>query len=71
MKHNLFGKTVAYVYTIKNQQCDLLHMHLIVFLDPSSWLSSPSRIDSFISSEFPDWNSEPILLDIVIVPLVV
>lgn len=65
VKRNVFGKTVAYVYTIEYQKRGLPHMHLIVFLHPSSQLSSPSRIDSFISAEFPDRDREPILFDVV------
>ena len=40
-------------------------MQLIVFLDPSSRLSSLPRIDSFICSEFLDGSIELALFDLV------
>lgn len=61
MEKKVFGEAVAYVYTVEYQKRGLPHIHLIVFLDPHARLSTPERINHFISTEFPDENEEPVL----------
>ena len=65
MDHNIFGKALGYVYTVEYQKRGLPHIHLIVFLHPSSRLSSANAVDSVISTEFPDPESQPRLFDLV------
>jgi hypothetical protein len=59
LSNTIFGKAVGYVYTIKYQKHGLPHAHLIIFLDQSSRLSSPQAIDRYISTEFPDEETQP------------
>jgi hypothetical protein len=59
MKKELFGKALGYVYTVEYQKRGLPHVHLIVFLHPAVRLSTPERIDQFISTEFPDEDADP------------
>jgi hypothetical protein len=65
MKRNIFGEAVGHVYTIEYQKRGLPHIHLIVFLHSDARLSSPERVDSFISTEFPDEVTQPLLHDLV------
>jgi hypothetical protein len=53
MNKAAFGEALAYVYTVEYQKRGLPHIHLIVFLHPDSHLSTPERVDRFISTEFP------------------
>ena len=65
MKKNIFGKVVAYVYTIEYQKWGLPHMHLLVILDQAARFTTPPHVDAHISSEFPDPISEPNLFELV------
>ena len=65
MHKSIFGKAVGYVYTVEYQKRSLPHVHLIVFLNRSSRLSSPEAVDSFISTEFPDETEQPWLFSLV------
>ena len=65
MNKHIFGEGVAYVYTVEYQKRGLPHIHLIVFLEPGARLSSPDRIDQFISTEFPDEKEQPLLHELV------
>jgi hypothetical protein len=65
MKQNIFSEAVGHVYTIKYQKHGLPHIHLIVFLHSNACLSSPEQVDSFISTEFPDEVTQPLLHDLV------
>jgi hypothetical protein len=59
MWKNVFRNTVGYVYTIEYQKHGLPHAHLIVFLDRLSCLLSPQAVDRYISTEFPDEETQP------------
>jgi hypothetical protein len=65
MEHGAFGEALAYVYTVEYQKRGLPHIHLVVFLHPNARLSTPERVDRFISTEFPDENVQPDLHDII------
>ncbi|KAJ2935002.1 hypothetical protein H1R20_g2134, partial [Candolleomyces eurysporus] len=65
-KKQIFGKCVARVHTIEFQKRGLPHMHMIVFLDQDSKLRTPDDIDSAISAELPDPNTERELYDLVV-----
>ena len=65
MQKSIFGTAEGYVYTVKYQKCGLPHMHLIVFLDHSSCISTPNAVDNIISTEFPDQIMHLRLFDIV------
>ena len=65
MKKNVFGKAEGYVYTVEYQKRGLPHIHLIVFLHPDSRLSTPERVDQFLSTELPDEQVHPQLLELV------
>ena len=63
IENGIFGKALAYVFTIEFQKRGLPHMHCIIFLDQESKLRTPEQIDSLLSSEFPDYSPE--LLELV------
>ena len=65
MKRRVFGHAVGYVYTVEYQKRGLPHIHLIVFLHPDSRLSTSERVDTFISTEFPDSTLQPELFELV------
>ncbi len=61
----IFGHTVAYVYTIEFQKRGLPHMHLLIFLHEPHKLLTPEAIDSCISAEIPDPETQPLLYETV------
>ena len=65
MKQKIFGKAIAYVYTVEYQKRGLPHVHLIVFLDRCNHLATPEWVDSVISSKLPDPVHDPQLFDLV------
>ena len=65
MKKDLFGEALGHVYTVEYQKRGLPHVHLIVFLHPAVRLSTPERIDQFLSTEFPDEDADPVLHGLV------
>jgi len=64
-KCGVMRHTVARVWTIEFQKCDLPHMYLIVFLDLAHKLRTPEEIDSLISAEFPNKDEQPELYELV------
>ena len=52
-KHQIFGKVLAYVYTIEFQKRGLPHAHLVVILHHNNILMTPEAIDKHISAEIP------------------
>ncbi|XP_014670443.1 PREDICTED: uncharacterized protein LOC106811370 [Priapulus caudatus] len=63
-KHVL-GVPIAYIYVIEFQKRGLPHCHLLLILAEGSKLKEPADIDSVISAEIPDQQSEPHLYNIV------
>jgi hypothetical protein len=66
IKKGALGVSVAHVFTIEFQKGGLLHMHLIIFLDHDSKLRMPEDIDSLISAELPDPDTQPELYHLVV-----
>ncbi|KAJ8481437.1 hypothetical protein ONZ45_g15318 [Pleurotus djamor] len=64
-KHGIFGRAVAHIYTIEFQKRGLPHMHLLVFLADGEKLLTPEDIDSCISAEWPDPETQPLLFETV------
>ena len=64
-KKGIFGYAVAYVYTIEFQKRGLPHMHCLIFLKEPHKLLTPEDIDSCISAEFPDPETQPLLFETV------
>jgi hypothetical protein len=65
IKDKVPGKILAYILTIEFQKLGLPHMHMITCLHPSAKLQTPEDVDSFISAEFPDPDTEPELHELV------
>ena len=64
-KNGIMGRTVARVWTIEFQKRGLPHMHMIIFLHPDSKLRTPDEVDSLLSAEFPDEETQPELFELV------
>ena len=64
-KKGVMGRTVARVWTIEFQKCGLPHMHMIIFFHPDAKLCTPEDVDSLISAEFPDEETQPELFELV------
>ena len=64
-KHNIFGVTLGYVYTIEFQKRGLPHMHLLLMLSPHFRPSTAEQVDTMIRATWPDPIAEPRLFDIV------
>ena len=61
-----FGKVVAYCWTLEFQKRTLPHIHMILYLAPESKLRTPEAVDSLISAEFPDKDTQPELYALVV-----
>ncbi|CAL5441876.1 unnamed protein product [Camellia sinensis] len=59
IKHQIFGKVIAYVYVIEFQKRGLPHMHLLLILAPGQKPLSPDTYDSIVSAELPDQKKHP------------
>ena len=64
-KHGIFGRAVAYVYTIEFQKRGLPHIHLLIFLKEPYKLLTPEAIDSCIWARWPDPETQPLLFETV------
>ena len=64
-KNHIFGRVVAYVYVIEFQKRGLPHLHLLVVLHDNDQLRTPADIDSCISAQWPDPQSQPLLFETV------
>jgi hypothetical protein len=64
-KNGIFGRAVAYVYTIEFQKRGLPHMHNLIFLKEPYKLNTTEAIDSCISACWPDPQSQPLLFETV------
>ena len=64
-KKGVMGRTVARVWTIEFQKRGLPHMHMIIFFHPDAKLRTPEDVDSLISAEFPDEDTQPELFELV------
>lgn len=64
-KNGVFGRTVAYVYTVEFQKRGLPHIHLLIFLEPGQKLLTPEDIDSAIWARWPDPQTQPLLFETV------
>ena len=64
-KNGIFGKTVAYVYTIEFQKRGLPHTHILIFLAPEDKIQTPEQVDSTVWAHWPDPESQPLLFETV------
>jgi len=53
------------VHTIEFQKRGLPHMHLLIFLDPDYKIRDANDVDSIMSAQIPDPETEPVLYDII------
>ena len=65
LEHGIFGPCVAHVYAIEFQKRGLPHMHLLIFLKAEYKLLSPNVVNSLISAQWPNSDTQPHLFDIV------
>ena len=64
-KKGIFGKAVAYVYTIEFQKHGLPHAHILVFLEDGEKILTPADINTTIQAYWPDPEREPLLFETV------
>jgi len=64
-KNGIFGKAVAYVYTIEFQKRGLPHMHILIFLQSGDKIHTPDQVDSAVWAHWPDPQSQPLLFETV------
>ena len=65
MKNDCFGKCVGISHSNEFQKHGLPHIHGIGYLAPESKLRSPEDINSLLSAEFPDPDTQPELFELV------
>ena len=59
LKENIFGKVLAYLYTIEFQKRGLPHAHILLILNRSYKPKTTADYDTIISAEIPDKNRDP------------
>lgn len=64
-KHGIFGRAVAYVYTIEFQKRGLPHMHILIILAEGDRILSTDAIDTCIRAYWPNPETEPKLFETV------
>jgi hypothetical protein len=64
-KKHILGKPVAFVYVVEFQKRGLPHCHLLIVLHNESKLRDAHDIDSLISAEIPNQETDPELYDVV------
>lgn len=65
VKNGIFGRVVAYVYTIEFQKRGLPHMHALIWLRDEDKIRTPEDVDSCIRATWPDPVTEPMLFETV------
>ncbi|XP_019231846.1 PREDICTED: uncharacterized protein LOC109212634 [Nicotiana attenuata] len=66
LKRNIFGKVVAFMYTVEFQKRGLSHAHILIILGNKHKLLTAEAYDDIIRAELPDGKAEPDLRKIVI-----
>lgn len=61
----IFGQAVTYVYTIEFQKRGLPHMHILIILEDSHKILTPSDIDTTVRAYWPNPTTEPMLFETV------
>ena len=61
----VFGKVVAYMYTIEFQKRGLPHAHILLLLDQSHKPRMPDDVNMIVSAEIPDRHQYPELYETV------
>ncbi|CEP14226.1 hypothetical protein [Parasitella parasitica] len=65
-KKNVFGTYKAIARTLEHQERGLPHVHILLFLkNEKNRFDAPERIDSIISAEIPDADTDRVLYNIV------
>ena len=64
-KKGIFGKAVAYVYTIEFQKRGLPHAHILIFLKDEDRIRTPADVDTAIRAYWPDPETEPLLFETI------
>ena len=64
-KKDCCGKCIGLSYSNKFQKCVLPHTHSVGYLNSASKLHSPEDIDSLLSVEFPDPDTQSELFELV------
>ncbi|XP_019225161.1 PREDICTED: uncharacterized protein LOC109206760 [Nicotiana attenuata] len=59
LKQNIFGKVVAFMYTVKFQKRGLPHAHFLIILGNEHKLLTVEAYDDIIRAELPDDKAEP------------
>jgi len=62
----VFGRCVAWNYSIEFQKRGLPHCHLLIYLEDTDKLRAPQDIDRHISAELPNPNIDPVLHSIIL-----
>jgi hypothetical protein len=64
-KRNILGRAPAYVYVIEFQKRGLSHVHLLVVLEQNCQLCTLADINTCISAQWPDPETQPSLFETV------
>ncbi|XP_019238957.1 PREDICTED: uncharacterized protein LOC109219012 [Nicotiana attenuata] len=65
LKSNIFGKVVAFMYTIEFQKRGLPHAHFLIILKDEYKLLTPEAYDRVVCAEIPDSDKNDYLFSVV------
>ena len=64
--NGLFGRCVAWNYSIEFQKRGLVHCHMLIYLCEEDKIRKPENVDQFTSAELPDKKKDKELFDIIL-----
>ena len=65
LKKHIFGKVLAYMYTVEFHKLGLPHAHFIIILDERFKILTPEAYDRFVSAQLPNPTVNPHLYSLV------
>ncbi len=65
IENQIFGKVIAWVYSIEFQKRGLPHSHILLTLDNSDKFTTIEKIDQYISAEIPNSQSHRVEFEMV------
>ena len=58
-KRHIFGRAIAWCYSIEFQKRGLPHAHILLIIDRADGVANPSDVDQMVSAEIPDPTTYP------------
>jgi hypothetical protein len=59
LRKNIFGVVAGYTYVIEFQKRGLPYIHILIILEKTQKIRTPTDVDNVVSAELPDKSSQP------------